>query len=111
MNVHENRMKLTPVIIVNIIEPLETFVPFINLLFNYFSKKYVRIKIEVHKILGLMSKFTGRKTKLTQVITVLNTEVNKLGKFSNRGLEDRMRILWSSILILKQFCLKCVFKE
>ncbi len=48
-------MNLTHVIPVNIIQSSETFMYFINyLIIMHFAKKYVRIKIEDHKILVLI---------------------------------------------------------
>ncbi len=54
MSGRSNRIKLTQVIAVNIIESCETFMSFINLLMHAF-KIYTGIKIEDHKIIVLMS--------------------------------------------------------
>ncbi len=58
-------MKLMHVIRANIIHSCQTFMYFINLLHNYvFFEKYIRIKIEDHKILVLISKVSPKSDEV-----------------------------------------------
>ncbi len=67
-NYHRNWMKLTQVIPINIIQSCETYVfqhiSSIHHIIMLFFEKYVRIKIEDHEILVLISKLSLKSDKV-----------------------------------------------